>query len=215
MIRNLREPSFRYLKDNDISRIIDYYQSTGMCANDIAYNFGTNKTILYKILRQNHIPTRLEIKTKKEKMNIRNIAKEVKGYLAGAIDGEGYIFIVFSKSTQNYICGVYIRNTDRRLLEVFAKYFGGNIYFLRRQKSNHKDSYSWQCAGFKAAELCKCILPYLVIKRRQAELLLEFSKTLKNNVKNNSKLPKCIENKRTKLINKIKILNKRGVDTKV
>ena len=141
---------------------------------------------------------------------MKKISNVTKGYLAGIVDGEGYIFIVFSKSTQNYLCGVYIKNTDKELLDLFAKYFGGNVTFHKRSKPNHKDTYQWVCFGNKAAKLCKQILPYLIIKRKQAELLLKFSKTLKKNLKDNYKLSKDTENKRKMLIKKIKTLNKRG-----
>lgn len=208
---NLRNESFRNLSNKDVSKIVELYKSSNRNAIEIASQFGVEKHTLYKALRVMNEPTRLEKKIKIENQKIKKINNVVKSYLAGVIDGEGYVFIVFCKSTKNYLCGVYIKNTNKKLLEVFATYFGGNITFHKRAKPNHKDSYDWVCFGEKAAKLCKCTLPYLTIKRKQAELLLEFSKTLKKELKDNYKLPVDIENKRKILISKIKILNKRGV----
>ena len=209
MKKNLRIISFKNLEGKDISKIVNYYISSNRDAINIASQFNISKFTLYKILKYNSIPTRLETKINKEKIRIK-IPKDLRGYLAGIVDGEGYIFIVFSKSTQNYLCGVYIKNTNKRVLEIFVKYFGGKINFRKSSKPNEKDCYTWTCFGFKAAELCRKVLPYLIIKRKQAELLLEFSKTLKINPSDNYKLSVNIQNKRKRLISEIKALNKRG-----
>ncbi|MFH1473645.1 MAG: hypothetical protein ABIE55_02005 [Candidatus Aenigmatarchaeota archaeon] len=210
MMRSLRKTDFKNLNPNDISKIINYYTSTNRNAINIASKFGINKNTMYKILRHNNIPTRLSVKTIMEKANKVKIPKDLKGYIAGIVDGEGHVFITFTR-TQNYLCGVDVMNTDKRVLEFFVKYFGGNILLRKRAKPNHKDSYRWQCFGSKAAKLCRCILPYLIVKRKQAELLLEFSKTLRKGPNENYKLSKKVENKRKMLIKKIKVLNKRGV----
>lgn len=208
---NLRNNiKFRKLGNKDISKIVELYKLSNKNAIEIASQFNINKGTLYNILENRKEPTRLQNKIKTENQKIKKINNVVKSYLAGVIDGEGYIYITYCKSTKNYLCGVFIKNTNKKLLEVFSKYFGGNIIFHKRAKPNHKDSYDWACFGKKAAKLCKYTLPYLTIKRKQAEILLKFSKTLKKNLKDNYKLSADVQNKRIRLIEEIKALNRRG-----
>jgi hypothetical protein len=216
MNRNLRNyNTYRFknyvLTNSFIKNIIDDYKYSKLNVLQIASKYNTSKFMVYRILQLKNTPTRLKTKLEKEKVDIKKIPKFIRSYLAGVIDGEGYIYIVYTKSTQNYLSGVYIKNTDKKLLDFFAKYFGGNVTFHKRAKPNHKDSYQWVCNGLKAAQLCRCVLPYLIIKRKQAELLLDFSSTLKKSVRDNYKLSESIEKKRKMLISEIKILNKRGV----
>jgi len=207
---NLRNMSFRNLNNKDISKVVELYKFSNKNAIEIASQYNISKNTLYKVLRNKGEFTRLENKITTENKKIKKITNIAKSYLAGVIDGEGYVYITFCKSTKNYLCGVYIKNTNKKLLEVFVKYFGGNITFHKRAKPNHKDSYDWVCFGKKAAKLCKYTLPYLTIKRKQAEILLEFSKTLRRELKDNYKLSAEVQIKRKKLIEDIKTLNKRG-----
>jgi len=210
-LRNIVNFRSYVLTDSSIKNIIEDYKNSKSNVLQIASKYDISKYMVYRILRFKNVETRLKNKLEKEKVNIKKIPNSIKSYLAGVIDGEGYVFIVFNKSTQNYSSGVYIKNTDKKLLELFAKYFGGNIFFHRKAKPHHKDSYQWICFGNKAAILCRYTLPYLIIKRKQAKLLLEFSKTLKRKLNDNHKLSKKFRNKRKMLVKKIKILNKRGV----
>ena len=199
MERKLRYVFRSYKLTNDsIKNLIEDYKYSNLNALQIASKHNVSKHIIYRVLHLSGNPTRLENKITEEKKKIKKITNIAKSYLAGVIDGEGYIYIAFCNSTKNYLCGVYIKNTNKKLLEVFVKYFGGNIIFHKRTKPNHKDSYDWVCFGEKAAKLCKYTLPYLTIKRKQADLLLEFSKTLKRNIKDNYKLSANVQNKRKK-----------------
>ncbi len=175
---------------------------------EIASKYNVSRFTLYRILKVNNIPNRLKIKIEREKIAYKKIPEKIKSYIAGIIDGEGYIHVNYSKKNRNYIGGVYIRNTDKRLLEFVVKHLGGKFKLQKASKPTYKDSYVWECFGRKASSICKEILPYLVLKHRHAEILIKFVDTFED--KQHYKLSKEVHNYRRMLARKIKILNKRG-----
>lgn len=76
-------------------------------------------------------------------------------------------------SIQSDICAV---NTDVRLMKWLIPNFGGRYYTRQsRDAENHKISFVWRVTGKKNKEnIILGILPYLIMKREQAKLLLEF-----------------------------------------
>jgi hypothetical protein len=108
-------------------------------------------------------------------------------YLAGLFDGEG-TFSIYQNHGNYYTTKlgeerqynftnqrVEITNTNIELMEWLIKNFGGVYYHHRRAKEIHKIAYSWRPKGKKnTEELILGILPYLVIKRKQAKLILEY-----------------------------------------
>jgi hypothetical protein len=108
-------------------------------------------------------------------------------YLAGLFDGEGTFSIY--QNNGNYrvtVTGeekqynftnhrVEITNTNIELMEWLIQHFGGKYYLHRRAKIVHKPAYSWRPSGKKNTEaLILGILPYLVIKKKQANIVLQY-----------------------------------------
>ena len=101
-------------------------------------------------------------------------------WAAGFFDGEGCISI--SKPINKRKNGVHytgyqlqaiVAQRDRRPLEVIVGLFGGNITAVKIHGSTY-----WYLRkhGAKAAELLEQLLPFLVLKKEQAELALRFHK---------------------------------------
>lgn len=93
-------------------------------------------------------------------------------YLAGIIDGEGNLVLYMRNE------GIKIRmdvtNTKPQLIEWLRSITDvGHIIQVKRISTKHVNSQIWQAHGDSAASIAYQILPYLVIKQRQAELLLE------------------------------------------
>ena len=126
------------------------------------------------------------------------------GYLAGILDGEGCLTIgAGQKETcTNYNSIIVVSNTNKGLVDWLQTKFGGSVYLCRKQQGNQKEAYMWRVLKKKEIELLLlATLPYLVIKREQAKLLLEFVR-----------LPRMNANdKRADLYNRLKKLNARGV----
>lgn len=108
--------------------------------------------------------------------------KTDKAYIAGLIDGEGCICIAKRKNGHFPKAGkpwyyqpiVTISNTDKRMLDFVVNRYKGWITKPKPQKSHRKQIYSWFISGELMRSFLRDILPYLVIKRRQAEITLSF-----------------------------------------
>jgi hypothetical protein len=127
-------------------------------------------------------------------------------YLAGIIDGEGCLSIGAGRRQKwgvvNYNSIVSVANTDIRLIKWLHQNFGGNFFDGKQQRPNNKKHYIWRLLKRKDIEvLLLAVLPYLIVKREQAIVLLELVR-----------LPST-ENpvKRQALWEKMAVLNKRGV----
>lgn len=93
-------------------------------------------------------------------------------YTAGLLDGEGSISI-----TPKLYLSVKIRNTDKPVLlwlqEVLHRFLAksGGLY---KNNSTNKQCFSLEFNGKHAKSVLEFLLPYLRIKKRQAELAIEF-----------------------------------------
>ena len=101
-------------------------------------------------------------------------------YTAGIIDGEGCIRINKRHSNRCRVgfelqLNVRVRNTNEWLIRWLQFQFGGSIR-SDKQKGNRKDAWEWCLGTRQALEFLKQILPYLQIKRPQAELAVEFQR---------------------------------------
>ena len=110
-------------------------------------------------------------------------------YLAGFFDGEGCITIQRrrnGKGRSYHYLEVQVTNTDRFSLELYRFTFGGNINPLRDRRSPDHPGwlprYIWQLEGKEAGECLRTLLPYLGLKRPQAEVGIEFQEVKENKI---------------------------------
>jgi hypothetical protein len=99
-------------------------------------------------------------------------------YMAGLIDGEGTITANYTTSPATgrgaIHCRVIVANTHRGVMQWVHETFGGHLNAPSPvRKSNHKPVQTWYAGSSEAVHLCQRLLPYLKIKRRQAEILIE------------------------------------------
>ena len=103
-------------------------------------------------------------------------------YLAGLFDGEGYVSLCRHHiHTSSIALKVGVVNTYRPVLEEIKSLFGGAIYTIRKETERHRQCYSWVATTTFAETFLKAVLPYLHIKRRQAEIGIEFRAGVNNN----------------------------------
>lgn len=96
-----------------------------------------------------------------------------KAYLAGIVDGEGCITISKNGQGVPYL-RFQLQMTDLEAIELISSVAGSKIYNIPTSNPKHKDLYKTIILGKKCQEFINIILPYLRIKRKQAEMALEF-----------------------------------------
>jgi len=94
-------------------------------------------------------------------------------YMAGIVDGEGSINLIKASSRHRHPAGeIYaqlgVTNTNEWVIRWFQYTFGGSI------NKDKKGCYRWNVTHRKAAKILRVLLPYLRIKKPQAELAILF-----------------------------------------
>lgn len=114
-------------------------------------------------------------------------------WLAGIIDGEGSIFVMKQKRNDrerdtNYILRISVDSTDPYMAEECLKIAGGvKIQQASDKRPNCSDRLKWQINGSQASKLLKELLPYLRVKKHQAEIAIDFQDSTKKHWKHMKK----------------------------
>jgi hypothetical protein len=107
--------------------------------------------------------------------------------LAAYIDSEGCIHISMKSRSEGrwdwraFDLLITVANTDPRLPQWCAQYFGGTqklAYPKNYKNKNYKACFRWQVYGKACGEILRGILPYSIIKREQIEIGLAYVETL-------------------------------------
>lgn len=103
-------------------------------------------------------------------------------YLAGIIDGEGSIGLEHLSPTKSrkksyYVCRLTVINTSKKLMERLVNTFNGS-YNTRKKIEGRKLCYRWHVFGDDLEKALNLLFPYLDLKKPQAELVLEYRKTV-------------------------------------
>jgi len=136
-------------------------------------------------------------------------------YLAGFLDGEGCISIHRHKKIRDKYkqCDLRVEIVNCYLLVIreIAKRLKTKFIRKTRQNPNWKILYRISIPGNKAMQILKRLLPYLIVKRKQAKLAIDFQKM--KNQKNWKRMNRDKYNKLKKSYwIKFKKLNKRGIE---
>lgn len=139
-------------------------------------------------------------------------------YAAGLFDGEGSVSIAYSlggrdKTKRYHSLHVSLTSTTPEMLEWLKANFGGPIITQRKAQAGWKLASRWQISGKHAAEFLALIEPYLVLKRPQVAVALNFRQTLRgyNGQFGREPLTPEIEAQRELLRQELLQLNRRGV----
>lgn len=109
-------------------------------------------------------------------LDFRTVDQELL-WMAGFFDGEGCVRLQIVKRSRYYKADlrVSVSNTDIRGLDPFVKRFGGiRVRSCKPSKSHHKQVYRFDIGGKRAYEFLMQVIPYLLVKREQAELSCRF-----------------------------------------
>jgi hypothetical protein len=117
------------------------------------------------------------MKTKKSSLKL-TVAE--KAYIAGIIDGEGCIGLFKNKDISykrgySYSVITQIAVTDKKLINwIFKKIKSGHRYSSNTNPQKHKTIFVIRFSVNDSKILLKLIKPYLIIKKKQADILLRF-----------------------------------------
>lgn len=135
-------------------------------------------------------------------------------YVAGIIDGEGTIGISVTKPVNGRLspsfriyCAVVM--TDPTVPYLLYGMFGGSIQTYPGRQTQYKATTHWRSSGKIATEVCECTLPYLRVKHQQAQLVIDYSKRIRNNTTRH--MPPDELEQRLKIVERMHFLNKRGI----
>src|SRR2546423_447616 len=111
-----------------------------------------------------------------------SIDTHVLAYLAGAIDSDGCISIKKStygirvagdRVTAGYSEILSLKQVTPEVPQLLKTCFGGIFHYCNPQTENSKGLYRFECKDRQAASACELLLPYLLIKKNRATLVLE------------------------------------------
>ena len=96
-------------------------------------------------------------------------------YIAGLLDGEGYIGIVGRGEKQKgYRATVTISSTNSEIILWLKSVLDGSVYQSTHRNKRWKDSWEWKLSTRNVIPLLTSLIPYLKIKKTQASLVCEF-----------------------------------------
>lgn len=104
-------------------------------------------------------------------------------YLAGLMDGEGSIFVQrvktrspkMSRTGYHYRGGFAVSMTDLKIIKWCAEMTGcGAISSPKRCKKHHRPGHRWSVWSQQASALLLLLLPYLKLKKPNAENFIAF-----------------------------------------
>ena len=114
--------------------------------------------------------------------------KEILAYLAGVMDSDGYftikrdsygLWVIGDRVNVSYYERVGIKQTSPMAIDLIKELFGGYRNIQKPNAEKGKPLHGIQLTNLQAYKFIKAIYPYLRIKKKQAEILLELRKKLK------------------------------------
>jgi hypothetical protein len=95
-------------------------------------------------------------------------------WAAGIIDGEGCITISYRKKPGVHQLVVKVCCVDDKMCPKLHEIFGGSLWVDKQQR------HSWAVTGKRAGEVLEALRPYLVVKQDQADIGIEYAKTIRS-----------------------------------
>lgn len=128
-------------------------------------------------------------------------------YWAGLIDGDGVITLLLRQGV-NVTPTIGLSSITLEVLEEFISIYGGYIYKKKRTNPRARQAYTaWLYGSERCKRFLKDVIPYLKIKRTQAELVLSVAETIGGPGEH---LPNETKVLRFKILEHVRALNKRG-----
>ena len=138
-------------------------------------------------------------------------------WLAGLLDGDGYLTILprtTYSTLRSFRATIMISMTTREPLDkavLVTKV--GRVLQQKTPTKTGKPIYTWRIEAQQAGEACKRLLPYLTLKKPQAELIILLCENQSHDKSKTTVSPEDLQ-LRYSLADRIKLLHDRRVATK-
>ena len=105
-------------------------------------------------------------------------------YLAGMIDGEGCIQVIRGTSRHHrtgaeHRLNVSLSGTAPTFPRWLQARWQGNVHRKPRKTASGRSVWMWSVGSIQARDFLSSVLPFLTLKREEAQLALEFQATCK------------------------------------
>jgi hypothetical protein len=150
---------------------------------------------------------------KKKPLVLNKLSNEDKAWLAGVMDGEGSIYIhkrnaKKRKRGYDFIPTVSIWNTNKKFILYIKNLIGlGYVFKTTEYRKNWKDKYGYLLNYDAIQLLLPLIKDKLIIKKRNAELMIRFLACLKKKINKGEYRKEIID-----MYLQMKSYNKKGKD---
>jgi hypothetical protein len=132
-------------------------------------------------------------------MNYFGLSQLKLGWIAGIIDGEGTIYIgAYSRNKKtgvpHYQTHISVSSTDEIMVDWLLENCGGakRVYTPKQTPKNSRSIvYRWTLWA-NLDQFCKAIMEGLVVKKRQAQIMIEMRATFDSQYSNRRKISKAI-----------------------
>lgn len=104
---------------------------------------------------------------------VNNLSETEIAYIAGLIDGEGCIGITYRKESDSFESHFGIRMTDTIIIPWLSEKLDVSYRLSKRNHPIWKDIFYLRLSGKTGIAIVITILPFLKLKKRQAELFIE------------------------------------------
>ena len=114
---------------------------------------------------------------------VDKLSLQQRGYLAAFLDGEGGIQITksFRRGRRRRLSLhtlIYFTNSTLQVIQTIKTWLSAGVIIVARQREGYRRQYVFHITGVRnIRRLLRSILPFLIVKRKQAELMLEFCRS--------------------------------------
>lgn len=199
--------------DSHLDEIQELYLK-GLSCERISNKFGCTPGPILRRVRELDIVRNLditfisEIESEIDQFTLRE--KQI--ILAAWIDTEGWVTL-YKRHKSGYRASIGVCNTKEKAIDILHDWFGGLKVIDKPYHKNASPAYRLLFSEENCRRILSQILPFLILKRRHAELLYEALALHQYNRRLNHSGSDLIAKNRTRLdeiYNELKILNARG-----
>src|SRR3990167_8353040 len=110
--------------------------------------------------------------TREERLSVAPIKLPVHiaAYAAGIIDGEGSFFLGPAGRDRHVAMNLQVVNTNADVIRWLQRTFGGGMSQARARSPRCKIPFHWMLTSRGVRKILPAMLPYLIVKRRHAEI---------------------------------------------